>query len=50
MKRWPGIRHLRWLYHARQLQKWHDLWVPWYALHLAESDLAYLDAIWEGKA
>lgn len=50
MKRWPIIRHLRWLYHYYGFYTW------WHQVgqHLgafpSPYDLQFLDDIWEGKA
>lgn len=50
MKRWWGIRHLRWAWAAYRLACWVRFWQREAgAMHASEYDLAYLDAIWEGR-
>jgi hypothetical protein len=49
MKRWVGIRHVRYLYHAWLLARWAALWEP-HGYLVQPSDYDYLSAIWEGKA
>ena len=47
MKRLWGIRHLRYLWYGVQVARWVNLRQ---ARHAREQDLAYLAAVWEGKA
>lgn len=52
MKRWWGIRHIRYLYHSYQIQRWARMWgqigigLGW----ANPSDIEYLDKIWKGEA
>ena len=50
MKRWFGIRHVRYFYLAwsfnRFIQRGRDAGLAWFA---AESDLQYLADVWSGK-
>jgi hypothetical protein len=52
MKRWPGIRHLRYYWHRyrclRHAQMWGRMGIG--LGYPNEADLATLDAIWEGRA
>ena len=50
MKRWPLIRHVRWLVLAYAFAAWwaeigQDLWLAPNA-----SDLQFLDDVWKGRA
>ena len=47
VKRVWGIRHLRYLWYGVQVARWVNLRG---ASHAREADLAYLDAVWEGRA
>lgn len=51
MKRWPIIRHIRWLYYDWRV---HQHAATWGSIgiglgHPNQSDLDYLKLIWEGK-
>jgi len=51
MKRWPIIRHIRYLYWARQADKWYLTWHEdgyYYPVH-QHLDQEYLDEIWRGE-
>jgi hypothetical protein len=50
MRRWYGIRHVRFYWHSRRLAYWLSLWHPYGYIVPSQADLDYLDAIWEGKA
>lgn len=50
VKRWPIIRHVRWFFLAWGFERW---WQD-YGRHLGavpnQSDLRFLEAVWEGRA
>lgn len=48
MKKWWGIRHVRWFYLSIRFQMW---WRQMSHLFIApnESDIRYLDAVWRGE-
>ena len=51
MKRLWGIRHLRWLYYAWQLERWARHWAQ-LGIGLGypnQSDIEVLNAIWRGE-
>jgi hypothetical protein len=50
MRRWPGIRHVRWLWLAWHLARclFHVGRYHWPYTH--QRDLAYLDRVWKGEA
>ena len=51
MKRWPIIRHIRWLYGSWAVQRYARKWAR-AGIGLGvpnESDLRVLDAIWRGE-
>jgi hypothetical protein len=50
MKRWWGIRHLRWYYLDWRLTRWWLNMGQYYWLAVNPSDEAYLDAVWRGDA
>lgn len=50
MSRWPGIRHLRWLWLAWQLARWWEAEGRYYWLCINPADHDYLDAVWKGDA
>lgn len=50
MTRSWGIRHLRYLWHAYWLWRWVGNWTPGGSSYASPADLAYLEAVWEGKA
>lgn len=45
MKRLWGIRHIRYFILARRLEQWRRAWG---CLWAAESDIEYLEAVWNG--
>ena len=51
MRRWVGLRHLRYCWHAAHLvwyvRSWRLQGLP---MQVSPADRAYLDAVWEGKA
>lgn len=50
MKRWPIIRHIRWLYHTRQVNRHYAFYRSLGMLPVhAEHDYAVLDEIWRGE-
>ena len=49
IKRWWGVRHLRYLWQRYHLQRWEDFWRP-YGSVVRKEDWAVLQNIWEGKA
>jgi len=50
VKRWPIIRHIRWLYlQARFLHWWNTVGRHFGAV-MNESDLDYLEKVWRGDA
>jgi len=49
MKRWVGIRHLRYYWHSFQLARWMGLWAPYGSIVPSPRDLEYLQQVWEGK-
>lgn len=51
MKRWPGIRHVRWMVWVWRAQRWARLWgMTGIGLgHIHPSDHAWLNAIWYGE-
>lgn len=50
MRRWPGIRHLRWLILAWQFDRWWQAFGRRYWLVPNPADVAYLRDVWEGRA
>lgn len=51
MKRWPIIRHVRYLWHAYWLDRWVRMWAQsGIGVGPAESDLRHLERIWRGEA
>lgn len=51
MKRWPVIRHIRWLYLSWCVQRWTQRWAELVGCFPIpnENDLRYLDAVWKGE-
>jgi hypothetical protein len=50
MKRWPLIRHVRWLILARRVEQHYRLWASLGMLPVnRHHDDAVLDAIWRGE-
>lgn len=49
VKRWVGIRHGRYLYHAWRMAWWYAVWAEYGYVGPAESDRAMLDRIWRGE-
>jgi hypothetical protein len=50
MKRWPVIRHMRWLYRSRQIDLWYGTWLDHGYFDInRDRDDANLDAIWRGE-
>ena len=47
---WVGIRHVRYGWHAWQMARWYAMWQALGYMGPAESDLARLEAIWQGEA
>lgn len=49
VKRWWGIRHVRWLYLSIRFAMW---WNQMQRFFVApnEADIRYLDAVWSGEA
>lgn len=50
MKRWPVIRHVRWLAASLAFAYWWDRFGKENWLTPNPADLRYLDAIWRGEA
>jgi hypothetical protein len=50
MKRWYGIRHIRFVWHAWRVARWVGNWAPYGSSCATQRDLDRLQAIWEGKA
>lgn len=50
MKRWPIIRHVRWLYHYWILWRWWKFFGRHFWLTPNLRDLEHLDQIWRGDA
>jgi len=50
MKRWPIIRHIRYLILRRQLGRWWAGYGRHRFLLVNERDLLYLDRVWRGEA
>lgn len=50
MKRWWGIRHVRWLYLSARFAWWWENFGSRYFLVPNESDIRLLDAVWDGRA
>jgi hypothetical protein len=50
MKRWPIIRHLRWLYFGWRVERHYAMWqrIGYLPVHRHHDDAA-LDAIWRGE-
>lgn len=46
VKRWLGIRHLRYLWHSWCFYRW---W-RYAKCQSTDADLKYLDDVWEGRA
>jgi hypothetical protein len=50
MKRWPVIRHVRWLYFTWRVNRHYDAWLKLGYLPVnADLDYAHLDMIWRGE-
>jgi hypothetical protein len=51
MKRWPVIRHIRWLWLAWRVRRWAREWgnIGIGLGYPTEHDLRVLDAIWRGE-
>lgn len=51
MKRWWGIRHVRYFYLTWQAIRWAQMWgqIGVGLGHVNEGDLRYLDAVWRGE-
>jgi hypothetical protein len=51
MKRWPIIRHIRWLYLTHRVNQHYRTWLALGYLPVnADSDYEHLDKIWRGEA
>lgn len=49
MKRWPVVRHIRYVYHHIQIERWYRLWAKLGRHDMNKSkDLEYLARIWKG--
>ena len=46
MKKWWGIRHIRWWFLHRSVCAW---CAAWGALCMSKSDEEYLEAVWRGE-
>ncbi len=49
MKRWPVIRHIRYFYHARRLNRWWNEIGSHFWLAVNEQDIQFLEDVWDGK-
>lgn len=50
MKTWPIIRHIRYFYYVRQVNRHYEMWSSLGYLPVnAQSDIEYLNAIWRGE-
>ena len=50
MKTWWGIRHLRWLYYAWQLDRHLTVWAQITGLRIpSQRDIDFLYAVWRGE-
>lgn len=50
-KRWPIIRHIRFFWLLRQVNRHYEMWMHMGALPVyADRDYAVLDKIWAGEA
>jgi len=50
VKRWPIIRHIRWLVYALQFDRWWESVGRHHWLAPNQADLRYLRDVWQGKA
>lgn len=50
MKRWPIVRHIRYLILRRRLARWWASYGRHHWLVVNEADLLYLDRVWKGEA
>ena len=49
IKRWPIIRHLRWLWYSWQLARWMQFWSRAGLTLPNIHDLEYLNRVWRGE-
>jgi hypothetical protein len=49
MKRWPIIRHIRWLYYNHQLLHWWKHYGQHFWLTPNDADFEFLNDVWNGK-
>ena len=50
MKRWPVIRHVRWIWYSYQLMRWWKQVGQYYWLYPNPEDLHFLKDVREGRA